>query len=576
MNFLNQKHVKLYQINIILTNQSTTARQDPFNSLEKSTLKLHTTTKLITKEGHQLQFLMEHFTKANFIKLRSHHNRYLVAGSDGESVRQSKNGHTRQARWAVEVVQGKPNMIHLRSCYNKFLTASEDPFLLGWTGKKALQTVQSDCSLSVQWEPISYDFYVKLQAPQTGKFLRANAWTPPWRGTVTVDVPERKATQDWVLWVVDKVDDHAAHDDFGTCSWPKKSSKSLPHKSNVFACYKASYSMANNVARYESLALMAEDESDQSSSSGSPTSATSIVGTYKSGMELFQNAKRVRLRSHHDKYLLADDDGDSVCQDRHGGSKYARWTVEYVKSVEGVNLVRFKSCFDKYLTATDDDFLLGVTGKKVKQTVPRRLDSSIEWEPLREGMQVRLKTRYGNFLRANGGLPPWRNSITHDVPSRSHTQDWVLWEIEVLEVYEEAKQVEVESDDGNEEKMNKLERLESEFDASCFRTSYNSGHSTSSLNIEGRIIHYNVVDDDGNIVDEEEGERSFVFNGTGLQELTQMLEEELGLTEVTLCSRSPLNGMLYPMRLALPPNHVKLHVYVVPSTSKAAADFISS
>lgn len=187
-------------------------------------------------------------------------------------------------------------------------------------------------------------------------------------------------------------------------------------------------------------------------------------------MDLFQNAKTVRLRSHHDKYLIADDDGESVCQDRHGGSKYARWSVEYVKSVEGVDLVRFKSCFNKFLTATDDEFLLGVTGKKVKQTLPRRLDSSIEWEPTREGMQVRLKTRYGNFLRANGGLPPWRNSITHDVPSRSHTQDWVLWEIEVLEVYDDKVQ-KVEVQEEEEKEKSKFERCESEFDASSLRVS---------------------------------------------------------------------------------------------------------
>ncbi|XP_057521874.1 uncharacterized protein LOC130801934 [Amaranthus tricolor] len=289
-------------------------------------------------------------------------------------------------------------------------------------------------------------------------------------------------------------------------------------------------------------------------------------------MDLFQNAKTVKLRSHHDKYLLADDDGEKVCQDRHGGSKYARWTVEYVKSYEGVGLVRFKSCYNKYLTATDDDFLLGVTGKKVKQTIPRRLDSSIEWEPIRDGMHVKFKTRYGNFLRANGGLPPWRNSITHDVPSRSHTQDWILWEMEVLEVYPESKDGESE-----DKEKPKFERCESEYDPSSW-VSHSRRNELGGSNVknEGRMIHYNVVGDDGNIVDEAAGELSLIFTGTGLPELTQLLEEETGLAEVTLCSRSPLNGKLYPMRLALPPNHVKLHVYVVPSSSKAAAEFGAS
>ncbi|XP_021856056.1 uncharacterized protein [Spinacia oleracea] len=516
---------------------------------------------------------MEYFTKAKFIRLRSHHNRYLIAGSDGESVKQSKQGQIPQARWAVELVQDKRNTVRLRSCYEKYLTASDEPFLLGWTGKKALQTLQTDCSLSVQWEPIGEEFYVKLRAPLTGKFLRANAGTPPWRDTVTVDVPERKTTQDWVFWVVDILDDDAAIGDLelDTCSWPNNS-KTLSHTNKAVSLYKSSFSFAQKLTRHNRSNSSVEDQSNQSVSSGSSTSAF-VLGAYKGGgMDLFQNAKTVRLRSHHDKYLIADDDGESVCQDRHGGSKYARWSVEYVKSVEGVDLVRFKSCFNKFLTATDDEFLLGVTGKKVKQTLPRRLDSSIEWEPTREGMQVRLKTRYGNFLRANGGLPPWRNSITHDVPSRSHTQDWVLWEIEVLEVYDDKVQ-KVEVQEEEEKEKSKFERCESEFDASSLRVSNsNAGpgeFSASAVKNEGRVIHYNVVDDHGNIVDEEDGECSFLFKGSGgVQELTQMLQEETGLTEVTLCSRSPLNGKLYPMRLALPPNHVKLHVFVVPSSSK--------
>lgn len=147
-------------------------------------------------------------------------------------------------------------------------------------------------------------------------------------------------------------------------------------------------------------------------------------------MELFHRAKTVRLRSHHDKYLLADDDGESVNQERKGASKRARWSVEFV---EDSNVLRLSSCYGKYLTASNSQFLLGVTGKKVIQTIPKRLDSSVEWEPIREGSLVRLRTRYGHFLRANGGLPPLRNSITHDIPHRTSHQDWVLWEVDIVE-----------------------------------------------------------------------------------------------------------------------------------------------
>lgn len=147
-------------------------------------------------------------------------------------------------------------------------------------------------------------------------------------------------------------------------------------------------------------------------------------------MEFFQNAKSVRLKSHHDKYLIADDDRESVFQDRHGSIRSAVWTVEFVECVSN-NVVRLKSIYGQYLTATDQEKILGLTGRKVLQTMPRKLGSSVEWEPIRDGFKVKLKTRYGNFLRANGGLPPWRNSITHDIPHRH--SDWILWEIDIVE-----------------------------------------------------------------------------------------------------------------------------------------------
>lgn len=149
-------------------------------------------------------------------------------------------------------------------------------------------------------------------------------------------------------------------------------------------------------------------------------------------MEFFKNAKVVRFRSHHDKYLLADEDGETVIQDKDGTSTNARWTVEFVNHAD---TMRFKSCYGKYLTASSMPFKLGLRGKKVLQTLPRRLDSSLEWEPISDGYQVRLRTPYGQFLRANGGVPPWRNSITHDVPHRTVRQDWILWSVDILEIH---------------------------------------------------------------------------------------------------------------------------------------------
>lgn len=156
-------------------------------------------------------------------------------------------------------------------------------------------------------------------------------------------------------------------------------------------------------------------------------------------MDLFQNAKTVLLKSCHDKYLAADEDEESVTQDRNGAAKSCKWTVECVENSD--NIIRLKSCYNKYLTASNQPFLLGMTGRKVTQTRPVRLDSSVEWEPIRENGAVKMKTSYGQFLRANGGLPPWRNSVTHDIPHRTATQEWILWEVHVVEILVEQSPV---------------------------------------------------------------------------------------------------------------------------------------
>ncbi|KAL6960697.1 hypothetical protein U1Q18_038461 [Sarracenia purpurea var. burkii] len=290
-------------------------------------------------------------------------------------------------------------------------------------------------------------------------------------------------------------------------------------------------------------------------------------------MELFQKAQTVRLRSHHDKHLLAEEDRESVCQDRHGSIQGAKWTVEFVDGVD--NLIRLKSCFGKYLTATDEQFLLGMTGRKVTQSLPTKLDSKVEWEPIRDGFKVRLKTRYGNYLRANGGLPPWRNSITHDIPHR-HT-DWILWEVDVVELRPDQSPSPSPSPSPSQIRTDSLSS--SEPSTTTFRLTSRKFSKLSSSDSfgglpksgGGRIIYYSVVDDDGKIEEGKE-EPCFNFKGHGLEELTDKLEEETGLEDAILCLRNPLNGKLYPLRLDLPPNNSNMHIVVVPSTSKAARD----
>lgn len=85
---------------------------------------------------------------------------------------------------------------------------------------------------------------------------------------------------------------------------------------------------------------------------------------------------------------------------------------------------------------------------------------------------------------------------------------------------------------------------------------------------EGRTIYYHVADESGD-VDEETVEGScFTFKGNGVEELTHKLEEETGIEGIIVCTRSPLNGNLYPLRLQLPPNNATMHVVAVPESSK--------
>ncbi|KAG7979424.1 hypothetical protein I3843_05G130700 [Carya illinoinensis] len=498
---------------------------------------------------------MESFKKSHAVKLRSHIDKYLYADDDQNTVRQSRRGSSRRARWFVEFVEGKNDAIRLRSCDGKYLTATDVAFLLGMTGYKVLQTEPDEGYYwKYEWEPIQDGFQVKLRT-WCGKYLRANGGTPPWRNSVTHDDPHKSSTQNWILWDVEAVE-----------AWASDSVSVLMSSRSSLS------SLSDEVLGSEPVSPM----SVISTASSRFSSKQSFSNKFRSGMDLFHKAKAVRLRSHHDKYLLAEDDEESVTQDRKGSSKTARWTVEFLPDSDCV--IRLKSCYNKYLTASNQPFLLGMTGRKVVQSLPQRLDSSVEWEPVREGTQVKLKTRYGNFLRANGGLPPWRNSVTHDIPHRTATQDWVLWDVDIVEIQVQSPRPKspppqplphVDSLELNPSSPTPVSIKSGEFP----RQESADPNVSSPPKPDGRTIYYHVTDENGVVIDEAVEGNSFTFKGNGVYELTRRLEEETGLEDIIVCNRNRFNGKLVPLRLQLPPNNASMNVIVVLPSSKVAKDF---
>lgn len=499
---------------------------------------------------------MDLLIKTGAVKLRSHLEKFLVGDENNETVRQSRNGSSRRAIWIVELCSHNRDTIRLKNLSSGlYLTASDTPFLLGMTGKQVVQLSIVDPT-RVEWEPICDGFQIKFRSAIEGKYLRANGGTPPWRNSVTYDTPLTGGTHNWTFWDVEP----ASLPDLG----------SNTDALSTFSSFNSVYS----------------DDLGESY----PNSPLSVISTMsprlltkkRSGMDLFYNAKSVRLKSHHDKYLIAEEDEESVTQDRNGSARNARWVLEFVQG--SGNAIRLKSCYGKYLTASNLPFLLGMTGRKVVQSLPTRLDSSVEWEPTRDGSHVKLKTRYGNYLRANGGLPPWRNSITHDVPHRTATRDWVLWDVDILEIsdYDDKKNDHEKFEPKFEEENKpvfvpgrgpeKVEDLDS-FGSDKFKKQESNVSGTySPPKHDGRLIYYHIADDYGGVDDEGEG-NSFTFKGHSVVELTLKLEEETGLEDIIVCTRSPLNGKLYPLRLQLPPNNATMHIVVVPSTSRLAEEF---
>ncbi|GFP84116.1 hypothetical protein PHJA_000555200, partial [Phtheirospermum japonicum] len=108
-------------------------------------------------------------------------------------------------------------------------------------------------------------------------------------------------------------------------------------------------------------------------------------------------------------------------QSHNGAAHKAHWTVEFVD--EKHDIIRLKSCHGLYLTSAEELFLLAMMREKTLQTMlEKMMDGLVEWEPIKEGLNVKLMTSNEKNLRVNGAAPPWRNSIMHNVPQWMATQ----------------------------------------------------------------------------------------------------------------------------------------------------------
>lgn len=89
------------------------------------------------------------------------------------------------------------------------------------------------------------------------------------------------------------------------------------------------------------------------------------------------------------------------------------------------------------------------------------------------------------------------------------------------------------------------------------------------------MIFYQFADDNGEIDEENEGYCT-TFKGNEVEELRKKLEQEIGIQDIIVCTKSPLNGNLYPLRLQLPPNNSTMHLVIVDPSSKGERNLSSN
>ncbi|KAI3704763.1 hypothetical protein L1987_74992 [Smallanthus sonchifolius] len=156
-------------------------------------------------------------------------------------------------------------------------------------------------------------------------------------------------------------------------------------------------------------------------------------------MEVFQNDMIIRLKNNQGRYLVAQQDEESVSKSRDGSTQNAQWKIE-MHDEESIYL---KSCYGKYLTASNQPSIPGLVARNLKviQTQPEKRNTSHLWLPVsqtdtQEPHSVWLTTLHNTYLRAHSGPAPLGNMITHDLfrkeNPKTHNKK-ILWHIEIVD-----------------------------------------------------------------------------------------------------------------------------------------------
>ncbi|KAF8028246.1 hypothetical protein BT93_E0989 [Corymbia citriodora subsp. variegata] len=110
--------------------------------------------------------------------------------------------------WYVEFVVKSDSVLHLKSCYDTYLTASGLISLAGMTGCKVLQSPPPLPDFSLELEPVKAGNQVKLRT-HNGTFICANGSHPHWPDSVTHDLSPSTAIL-WDVEVVERVEERTA------------------------------------------------------------------------------------------------------------------------------------------------------------------------------------------------------------------------------------------------------------------------------------------------------------------------------------------------------------------------------